>query len=93
MLIRISDDALARALGADALAAAFAAKGHEVYRVSSWGMHWLEPLVEVTTSAGRVGYGPVEVDDIEMGTDTISFSVSKPGVPILVKTSYFPNWA
>ena len=34
----------------------------------------------------------VEVSDIEMGTDTISFEVSKPGVPVLVKTSYFPNW-
>lgn len=34
----------------------------------------------------------VEVTDIEMGTDTISFEVSKPGVPVLVKTSYFPNW-
>ncbi|MEZ5182829.1 MAG: hypothetical protein R2702_13305 [Acidimicrobiales bacterium] len=34
----------------------------------------------------------VEVSDIEMGTDTISFHVSKPGVPVLVKASYFPNW-
>lgn len=34
----------------------------------------------------------VEVSDIEMGTDTISFRVSEPGVPVLVKTSYFPNW-
>jgi hypothetical protein len=34
----------------------------------------------------------VEVSDIDMGDDTISFSVSKPGVPILVKASYFPNW-
>ena len=47
MIIRISDDALARALGADELAAAFAAKGHEVQRTSSWGMQWLEPLVEI----------------------------------------------
>ena len=44
-LDRISDDALARALGADELAAAFASKGCEVHRVSSWGMHWLEPPV------------------------------------------------
>jgi hypothetical protein len=34
----------------------------------------------------------VKVSDIEMGDDTISFKVSKPGVPVLVKTSYFPNW-
>lgn len=34
----------------------------------------------------------ITVSDIEMGTDTISFRVSEPGVPVLVKTSYFPNW-
>jgi hypothetical protein len=34
----------------------------------------------------------VEVSDIEMGIDTMSFRVSEPGVPVLVKTSYFPNW-
>lgn len=34
----------------------------------------------------------VEVSNIEQGTNTISFDVSKPGVPVLVKTSYFPNW-
>ena len=36
--VRISDDALARAGGADKLAAAFEAKGCEVQRTSSWGM-------------------------------------------------------
>ncbi|MGH9022543.1 MAG: hypothetical protein ACRDV9_05510, partial [Acidimicrobiia bacterium] len=34
----------------------------------------------------------VEVDSIQSGKDEISFRVSRPGVPILVKTSYFPNW-
>ncbi|WP_421119187.1 hypothetical protein ACE2AJ_17750 [Aquihabitans daechungensis] len=34
----------------------------------------------------------VEISDIEMGDDTISFEVSEPGVPVLVKASYFPNW-
>jgi formate dehydrogenase iron-sulfur subunit len=61
MLIRISDDALARALGADALASAFVARGHEVHRVSSWGMQWLEPLVDV---AGK-GFGPATLADID----------------------------
>ena len=32
------------------------------------------------------------VSNIESGDDTISFDVSEPGVPVLVKTSYFPNW-
>ena len=59
-VVRISDDALALACGADAVAAAFAAAGCEVERVSSWGMHWLEPLVEI----GGIGFGPVTVADV-----------------------------
>ncbi|MEZ5679824.1 MAG: NADH-ubiquinone oxidoreductase-F iron-sulfur binding region domain-containing protein [Erythrobacter sp.] len=58
--VRISDDSLARACGADALAAAFESAGAQVERVSSWGMHWLEPLVEI---AG-IGFGPATVDDV-----------------------------
>jgi len=61
MIIRISDDALARALGADELAAAFARKGHEVQRVSSWGMQWLEPLVEIDGQ----GFGPATLEDVD----------------------------
>jgi formate dehydrogenase iron-sulfur subunit len=53
--VRISDDALALALGADAVAAAFEQAGCTVERVSSWGMHWLESLVEIT----GIGWGPV----------------------------------
>ena len=60
MKVRISDDAVALACGADAVAAAFVAAGAEVERVSSWGMHWLEPLVDVD----GVGYGPVAVGDV-----------------------------
>jgi formate dehydrogenase iron-sulfur subunit len=61
MIIRISDDALARALGADELAAAFAKRGHEVQRVSSWGMQWLEPLVEIDGQ----GWGPATLEDVD----------------------------
>ncbi len=35
---------------------------------------------------------PVAVSDIDVTTDTISFSVDEVGSPVLVKTSYFPNW-
>jgi len=59
-MIRISDDSLALALGADELASAFAAAGCTVERTSSWGMHWLEPLVEVD----GIGYGPATPDDV-----------------------------
>lgn len=60
MIVRISDDALAIACGADELAAAFVAAGAEVQRVSSWGMHWLEPLVEVD----GIGYGNATPGDV-----------------------------
>ena len=60
MTVRISDDALAIACGADEVAAAFIAAGVTVERVSSWGMQWLEPLVDID----GIGYGPVSVDQV-----------------------------
>ena len=60
MKVRISDDAVALACDADAVVAAFEKAGAEVERVSSWGMHWLEPLVDVD----GVGYGPVSADEV-----------------------------
>ncbi|HEX4906318.1 MAG TPA: hypothetical protein VFU93_12760, partial [Acidimicrobiales bacterium] len=35
---------------------------------------------------------PVRISNIDEGTSTISFDVSDVGTPVLVKTSYFPNW-
>ena len=60
MIVRISDDAVAIACGADAVADAFLVAGVAVERVSSWGMQWLEPLVDID----GVGYGPVSVDQV-----------------------------
>jgi formate dehydrogenase iron-sulfur subunit len=60
MKVRISDDALALACGADEVAAAMEARGAEVERVSSWGMHWLEPLVEIDGA----GFGPATAQDV-----------------------------
>lgn len=60
MIVRISDDAVALACGVDDVTTAFTAAGAEVERVSSWGMHWLEPLVEI----GGVGYGNAEPADV-----------------------------
>ena len=60
MRVRISDDAVALACGADAVAAAFADAGVMVERVSSRGMHWLEPLVDIED----IGYGPVTPDQV-----------------------------
>ena len=54
-------DFTARAMGADEVAAvAAAAPGVEVRRNGSRGLYWLEPLVEVATDAGRIGFGPLD---------------------------------
>ena len=73
MKVRISDDALAVACGADAVAAAFTAAGAQVEPVSSWGMHWLEPLVDVD----GVGYGPVTPGDIPAIMDGSAQSIGR----------------
>ena len=58
-------DAAAVALGADAVADAIAAAGVTVRRNGSRGMLWLEPLVEIETERGRVGYG--NITEAEVG--------------------------
>ena len=40
----------------------------------------------------RTPLPPVAVSAIKMSDDRISFDVDRTGVPVLVKTSYFPNW-
>ncbi len=36
----------------------------QLVRNGSRGMYWLEPLLEVATDAGRIAYGPVQVNDV-----------------------------
>ena len=68
--IYVPRDAAAIALGAEKVAAALsreiAARGIDatIVRNGSRGMFWLEPLVEVETAGGRVGYGPVKAGDV-----------------------------
>jgi formate dehydrogenase iron-sulfur subunit len=70
MRIFVPRDSAARSVGADEVAAAIEAglrdRGidAEIVRNGSRGMLWLEPLVEVETAAGRVGYGPVAPRDV-----------------------------
>ncbi len=65
MKIYVPRDAAARALGADAVAAAVLSEAAkrgltvELVRNGSRGMVWLEPLVEVETDQGRVAFGPM----------------------------------
>jgi formate dehydrogenase iron-sulfur subunit len=70
MKIFIPADAAALAVGADAVAQAIAAQISErgvdarVVRNGSRGLFWMEPLVEVETSRGRIAYGPVSADAV-----------------------------
>lgn len=70
MKVFVPLDSAAVALGADKLAEAIVAEGAargvsvEVVRNGSRGMVWLEPLVEVVTDAGRMGFGPMTLADV-----------------------------
>ncbi len=58
-------DSAAVSVGADAVATALSAlPGVTVRRNGSRGLLWLEPLVEVETPAGRVGYPGVTADSV-----------------------------
>ena len=63
-------DSSALAMGAEAVAQAIAKEAHargldiQIIRNGSRGMVWLEPLVEVETSEGRIGYGRVSARDV-----------------------------
>ncbi len=68
--IYVPRDSAALAMGADALAAAIAAEAARrdieitLIRNGSRGLLWLEPLVEIHTTAGRIGYANVATDDV-----------------------------
>jgi formate dehydrogenase iron-sulfur subunit len=63
--VYVPRDSAARSIGADGVAAAVvreaeaAGRPVNLVRNGSRGMLWLEPLVEVETAEGRIGYGPV----------------------------------
>ncbi|WP_178113544.1 NADH-quinone oxidoreductase subunit NuoF [Pseudomonas sp. ANT_H12B] len=66
----LPSDSLARAVGADEVAVALAAKAQErnlpleLQRTSSRGLYWLEPLLEVDSPQGRIGFGPLTAADV-----------------------------
>jgi hypothetical protein len=68
--VYVPRDASALSVGAGQVAEAISkeasARGVELrlVRNGSRGAFWLEPLVEVVTSQGRVGYGPVKAADV-----------------------------
>jgi len=58
-------------LGADEVAARIAAAAKknkadvEIIRNGSWGITWLEPMVEVSIDGQRIAYGPVDPDSVD----------------------------
>jgi formate dehydrogenase iron-sulfur subunit len=68
--IYIPCDAATLSVGADKVATSIAAElvsrgiDAQIIRNGSRGMHWLEPMVEVTTAEGRVAFGPVTAKDV-----------------------------
>ena len=68
--IYIPNDMNAVALGADEVAGALAIEAAkrslpiEIVRNGSRGLFTIEPLVEVETAEGRIGYGPVYPEDV-----------------------------
>ncbi|KQZ00513.1 formate dehydrogenase [Pseudolabrys sp. Root1462] len=75
--IYVPGDAAAVACGADDIAktirdlAAQRRIDVQIVRNGSRGMHWLEPMLEVTTPEGRIAYGPVEAGDVESVFDAM----------------------
>ncbi len=70
--VYVPGDAAAVSVGADEVAAAFEAAGVSTVRNGSRGMLWLEPLVEVATPAGRVGFGNVAAGEVSDLADVVS---------------------
>ncbi|MFP5020058.1 formate dehydrogenase beta subunit [Pseudonocardia phyllosphaerae] len=64
--VYVPRDTAARSVGADAVAEKLAGiPGVRVVRNGSRGMLWLEPLLEIATEDGRIGFGPVGPDDVQ----------------------------
>ncbi len=97
--IYVPCDAAARSVGSDATAHAILAEAKrravevELVRNGSRGLLWLEPLVEVSTGAGRVAYGPVQSKDVE-GLFAAGFTSGKPhslALGLTEEIPYFKN--
>jgi formate dehydrogenase iron-sulfur subunit len=79
----VPGDAAALSVGSEAVAAAVSAQAASrhldvtVVRNGSRGMFWLEPLIEVETTSGRIAYGPASTDSVASLFDA-GFLAGKP---------------
>jgi formate dehydrogenase iron-sulfur subunit len=69
--VRLSQDAVAVALGAKAIADALSRQQVTMTRVGSRGLFWLEPLMEVETPRGWTAFGPVTAGDVPSILDAV----------------------
>lgn len=53
---------------------------------------WARVDVDDPVAGESTPLEPVEVTDVRTTDDEIAFSVSEPGTPVLVRSSYFPAW-
>jgi hypothetical protein len=51
-----------------------------------------DPSLPAASAVPKRSLPPVEVTNIRTTDDSVSFRVSRTGVPVMVKTSDFPNW-
>ena len=49
-------------------------------------------VVNPATALTPVPLEPVVISNVNIGEESVRFSVDKVGVPVLVRVSYFPNW-
>ena len=76
MTFYIPQDTTALALGAESVAHALQAAGIEPVRNGSRGMFWLEPLLEIDSGKGRIGFGPVSASDIPSILDALELDAT-----------------
>ncbi|MCY1356318.1 NADH oxidoreductase (quinone), F subunit [compost metagenome] len=75
-------DSVARAVGADEVAVALAREAErrnlplELRRTSSRGLYWLEPLLELDSDQGRLGFGPLTPEDVPALLDALQGDAS-----------------
>ncbi|NWG72886.1 MAG: formate dehydrogenase, partial [Parvularculaceae bacterium] len=69
-IVWVPRDTSALSVGAQRIARAIQAEAERrgqavrIRRNGSRGLYWLEPLIEVETSAGRIAYGPIAPEDV-----------------------------
>jgi hypothetical protein len=62
-----------------------------VYAAASGPPSW-PTARSITTMTNSPTLPSVKVTNVDVGQESVSFHVSRVGVPVLVKISYFPNW-